>query len=95
VNYNYLLWNLPRTRSGALLPGGGIVEAVLVQGQPISLCRVPRVTVPACDRRGERNGSVVFGSGGVHIRGHRKPIFGWVLLGYPYRGVTRRTTTEG
>ena len=28
THYNYLLWNLPRTRRG-LLPGGGIVEAIL------------------------------------------------------------------
>ena len=49
THYNYLLWNLPRTPRG-LLPGGGIVQAILPAGTPLSLCRGERLTLPAFDR---------------------------------------------
>lgn len=83
AHYNYLLWNLPRTRSG-LLPGGGIVEAVLRQGQPIALCAGERLSLPSFDRRGAPNGQVDFGYAKVRSdNGSRSyALYGWVLLGY-------------
>ena len=53
TDFNYLLWNLPRSAPG-VLPGGGIVEAVLVQGQPVQLCDVPGLSLPSFDARGIR-----------------------------------------
>jgi hypothetical protein len=84
--YNYLLWNLPRTRRG-LLPGGGIVQAILPAGMAMSLCAGERLTLPAFDRRGARNGRVDFGYAKVRVRtpaGGSYAIYGWALLGYRY-----------
>ncbi len=84
--YNYLLWNLPRTRRG-LLPGGGIVEAVLPAGAPLALCPAERLRLPSFDRRGARNGHVDFGYAkvrGATPAGGSYAIYGWVLLGYAY-----------
>jgi hypothetical protein len=86
AHYNYLLWNLPRSARG-LLPGGGIVEAILPAGTPLSLCRGERLTLPAFDRRGARNGHVDFGYAkirGATGAGGSYAIYGWVLLGYAY-----------
>jgi len=85
--YNYLLWNLPSTRRG-LLPGGGIIRAVLPAGMTMSLCAGERLMLPAFDRRGARNGHVDFGYAKVRGRttgGGSYAIYGWVLLGYRYR----------
>ncbi len=86
AHYNYLLWNLPRTRSG-LLPGGGIVEAVMRQGQRIALCAGERLSLPSFDRHGAPNGQVDFGY--AQIRGgngsRSYAIHGWVLLGYRHQ----------
>ena len=94
THYNYLLWNLPRARQG-ILPGGGIVEAILPAATTIALCRGQRLTLAAFDRRGARNGHVVFGYARVRsaARGGYA-IYGWVLLGYRYeqRRFTRTTT---
>lgn len=84
AHYNYLLWNLPRTERG-LLPGGGIVRAVLRAGQPLALCPAQRLTLPAFDRDGAPNGVVDFGYARVRSPGPGSyAIHGWVLLGYRY-----------
>ena len=87
AHYNYLLWNLPRTRRG-LLPGGGIVRATLPAGTAVALCRGERLRLPAFDRRGARNGVADFGYAkvrGTSPAGGSYAIHGWVLLGYRYR----------
>ncbi len=87
THYNYLLWNLPRTRGG-LLPGGGIIEAILPAGMPLALCAGERLRLPAFDVRGAHNGHVDFGYAKVRSRttagGGSYAIYGWVLLGYRY-----------
>jgi hypothetical protein len=88
AHYNYLLWNLPRTPAG-LLPGGGIVEAVLRAGQPLALCPDERVTLPSFDGDGRPNGEVDFGYARVRS-GYS--IYGWVLLGYRYTSTTTGST---
>jgi hypothetical protein len=93
ADYDYLLWNLPRRRSGGLLPGGGIVEALLAEGQPARLCAVPALTLPSFDAAGRPNGDVVFGYARVEVGA---TIYGWLLLGYRYRARPfRATTTAG
>ena len=85
ASYNYLLWNLPRTPAG-LLPGGGIIRAVLREGQPLALCSSERLTLPAFDRAGAANGEVVFAYARVRGGGSSSSysIHGWVLAGYRY-----------
>jgi hypothetical protein len=87
THYNYLLWNLPRTPDG-LLPGGGIIRAILRAGQPLALCRGERLTLPAFDRRGAANGAVSFAYASVRNpargAGAAYAIHGWVLVGYRY-----------
>ena len=93
-HYNYLLWNLPRTRRG-LLPGGGIVEAILPAGTPLAHCAGQRLRLPSFDRNGARNGHVAFGYAKVRGRtpaGGSYAIYGWVLLGYRYRDEPYRAT---
>ena len=95
THYNYLLWNLPRTRRG-LLAGGGIVQATLPAGTPVALCAGERLRLPAFDRRGVRNGAVNFGY--AKVRGAAPAagsyaIYGWVLLGYRYRDKPYTATT--
>ena len=97
THYNYLLWNLPRTRRG-LLPGGGIVEAILPAGAPVALCAAERLRLAAFDRRGARNGHVDFGYAkvrGASPAGGSYAIYGWVLLGYRYRDASPTATTIG
>lgn len=81
VSANYLLWNLPRTTTG-VLPGGGIVEAVLAQGQRVGLCDAPAISLPAFDARGRRDGIVRFRY--AQARNADETIYGWVLRGYAY-----------
>lgn len=85
TSYNYLLWNLPRTMAG-LLPGGGIVRAVLREGQALALCSGQRLALPAFDRGGGVNGEVLFAYarvlGGAGAGAYA--IHGWVLVGYRY-----------
>lgn len=86
AHYNYLLWNLPRTQDG-ILPGGGIVRAILRAGRPLTLCAGQRLTLAAFDRAGGPNGHVEFGYARVRAatRGRGSyAIHGWVLLGYRY-----------
>lgn len=78
----YVLWNLPRTRSG-VLPGGGIVEAVLAQGRRVELCAVRGISLPSFDARGRRNGRVRFDY--ARVRSAAQTLYGWVLTGYRYR----------
>jgi len=95
THYNYLLWNLPRTRRG-LLPGGGIVEAILPAGTSLGLCAGERLRLPAFDGRGARNGHVDFGYAkvrGASPAGGSYAIYGWVLLGYRYRDAPYTATT--
>lgn len=92
ADYNYLLWNLPRTASG-VLPGGGIVEAPIADGQAVALCAVPRLTLPSFDRSGLANGSVSFGYARVLGGASAAPIYGWLLLGYQYHRRPFRATT--
>ena len=101
THYNYLLWNLPRTARG-LLPGGGIVEAILPAGTPLALCAGQRLRLASFDRRGARNGHVDFGY--AKVRGATAAdgsdgsagsyaIYGWVMLGYRYRQEPHTQTT--
>jgi len=90
--YSYLLWNLPRTAAG-VLPGGGIVQAVLSQGQPLRLCDVPGLTLASFDERGRRNGSVRFAY--VEVPHAGATIHGWVMRGYRYRDGRLRSTVSG
>jgi hypothetical protein len=87
THYNYLLWNLPRT-PGGLLPGGGIIRAILRSGQPLALCQTEQLTLPAFDKRGAANGVVVFAYARVRsparATGSAYAIHGWVLAGYRY-----------
>ncbi len=80
---SYLLWNLPRARGG-VLPGGGIVEALLAQGQRIALCDTASLELPSFDARGRRNGLVRFAYAKV-IGGGQK-VYGWVMRGYRLAG---------
>jgi hypothetical protein len=93
ADYSYLLWNLPRRPSGRLLPGGGIVEAVIDRDEAVALCAVPRLTLPSFDARGARNGQVVFGYARA-ASSENPPIYGWLLLGYRYRDRPLRSTTR-
>ncbi|HWC26184.1 MAG TPA: hypothetical protein VG474_06330 [Solirubrobacteraceae bacterium] len=96
AHYNYLLWNLPRTPAG-VLPGGGIVRAVLPAGQPIVLCEGQRLSLPAFDRRGIPSGHVDVGYARVRSAARAGAstyaIHGWVLLGYRYRETPYVTLT--
>ncbi len=92
AHYNYLLWNLPRTPSG-LLPGGGIVRAILRAGQPLALCSGQRLTLPSFDREGAANGAVEFAY--ARVRSASAPsyaIHGWLLIGYRYTSTTTGST---
>jgi hypothetical protein len=94
--YGYLLWNLPRTATG-VLPGGGIVQAVLSQGQPLLLCDVAELTLASFDARGRRNGSVRFAYAAVRDGDAR--IYGWVMRGYrragrPFTSTLRDTSPD-
>ena len=90
--YGYLLWNLPRTPTG-VLPGGGIVQAVLSQGQALALCDVPELTLASFDARGRRNGSVRFAYAAV--AGGGATIHGWVMRGYRRAGRPFTSTLRG
>jgi hypothetical protein len=96
AHYGYLLWNLPRTVRG-LLPGGGIVEAILSAGTPLGLCPGERLTLASFDRSGRRNGHVDFAYAkvrGTTAAGGAYAIYGWVMSGYRYsqRPYTDTTT---
>lgn len=92
ADYNYLLWNLPRSTAG-VLPGGGIVEAPIADGQAVALCVGPKLTLPSFDRAGVANGSVEFGYARVDAGDSAAPIYGWLLLGYRYHRLPFRATT--
>jgi hypothetical protein len=95
THYNYLLWNLPRSAAG-LLPGGGIVEAILRAGQAVALCEAERLSLPSFDKRGERNGYVDFAY--AKVRSAARPsyaIYGWIMLGYRYGERPYTSTTTG
>lgn len=97
AHYNYLLWNLPRTPRG-ILPGGGIIRAILRAGRPLALCPAQRLTLPAFDRAGAPNGRVEFGYGrvrGVGRSGGSYVIHGWVLLGYRYMDAPYVSLVDG
>ncbi len=92
AHYNYLLWNLPRTPAG-LLPGGGIIRAILRAGQPLALCSGQRLTLASFDRGGSANGAVEFAYARVRSAGSRSyVIHGWVLAGYRYTSTTTGST---
>jgi hypothetical protein len=82
ASFSYLLWNLPRTPSG-VLPGGGIVEAVLAQGQRVRLCGAPTLSLASFDVHGRSNGRVRFSYAAVGDGA--ATIYGWVMRGYRYR----------
>ncbi|MGI8731255.1 MAG: hypothetical protein ACR2LK_14975 [Solirubrobacteraceae bacterium] len=88
----YVLWNLPRTRKG-VLPGGGIVEAVLAQRRRVNVCAGTGIALPSFDRRGRRNGRVRFDYARVPSEG--QTLFGWVLTGYRYRDRAFTRTLRG
>lgn len=87
--YSYLLWNLPRTAAG-VLPGGGIVQAVLSQGQALRLCDVAELALPSYDARGRRNGAVTFAYAAA--ANANMTIHGWVMRGYRHAGHRFRST---
>jgi hypothetical protein len=91
TSYNYLLWNLPRTPRG-VLHGGGIVEALVAQGDPVALCPVTHLTLPAYGADGATDGSVEFAYATVET-GSGAHLYGWVLVAYTYRGHRQRLTT--
>jgi hypothetical protein len=96
ANYSYLLWNLPRSESG-VLPGGGIVEAVLGQGQAIRLCEVAGLALPSFDAHGMRNGLVRFDY--ARVSNASQTIYGWILRGYkyehdPFKDITTAPTSN-
>jgi hypothetical protein len=88
AHYNYLLWNLPRTRRG-LLPGGGIVRATLPAGTAVALCPAEHLRLASVDERGARNGFVDFVYARVGAR------HGWVLAGYRTTRRAYTSTTTG
>jgi hypothetical protein len=89
AHYAYLLWNLPRTARG-LLPGGGIVEAILPAGLALALCPAEHLRLASFDVRGARNGFVDF----VYARVGDE-LYGWVLAGYRYGRRPYTSTTTG
>jgi len=91
ADYSYLLWNLPRRQTGGLLHGGGIVEAVIAQGESLALCAVPELLLPSFDAHGTRNGSVSFGYARA-ANPPSPPIYGWLPLGYRYGARPFRAT---
>lgn len=91
ADYDYLLWNLPRTASG-VLHGGGIVEAIIARGQPISLCAATRLGLPAFDAKGRVNGRVEFAYAELRPA-PGEAIYGWVMVGYTYAGHPQSMTT--
>jgi hypothetical protein len=94
AHYNYVLWNLPRTATG-VLPGGGLVRAIVRAGQPLALCRGERIELPAFDVRGTPNGSVLFGYARVRSGAPAsRALYGWVLLGYRYEHEPFAATTS-
>jgi hypothetical protein len=86
----------PAAHAPGILPGGGIIGAILRAGTTFRLCRGQRLSLAAFDRRGARNGHVGFGYARVRsaARGGYA-IYGSVLLGYRYkqRAFTRTTIT--
>lgn len=80
---SYVLWNLPRTPRG-VLPGGGIVRAVLAAGQRLLLCDVAGLSLPSFDARGRRNGRVRFEYAQVPVG--ETTVHGWMMRGYASRG---------
>jgi len=91
ADYDYLLWNLPRTASG-VLHGGGIVRAVIARGAAIELCPAARLTLPAFDADGRLDGQVEFAYAELHPA-PGAAIFGWVPLAFTYRGGPRQRLT--
>ena len=87
THYNYLLWNLPRTTRG-LLPGGGIIEAILPAGTPLALCSGATAAPPGLRRarRAQRARRLRLREGARRParRAASYAIYGWVLLGYRY-----------
>ncbi len=88
AHYAYLLWNLPRSERG-VLPGGGIVEAILPAGMTVALCPAERLRLRSFDVRGARNGFVDV----VYARAGER--YGWVLAGYRRSGRPYTSTTTG
>jgi hypothetical protein len=91
TNYDYLLWNLPRTPR-AVLHGGGIVEAVLAQGDPLALCPGTDLTLPAWAADGRPDGDLEFAYAAVRDASGAR-LYGWVLVAYSYAGRRQTLTT--
>lgn len=91
ANYDYLLWNLPRTPR-AVLHGGGIVEAVIAQGDPIELCPGSEETLPSWGADGRADGDVEVAYAALRT-GSGARLYGWVLLAYTHRGRRQALTT--
>jgi hypothetical protein len=71
VHYTYLLWSVLDVR------GGGMVRALLRDGQRVEPCDVPPVTMESYDSEGDVNGWVE----GIYVRVplERAQLFGWVI----------------
>jgi hypothetical protein len=70
VHYSYLLWSFLDAR------GGGMVRALLREGQVVWPCAVRPVELPAYDREGAGNGSVTGRYVGTDVAGGR--LYGWM-----------------
>ena len=74
VHYTYLLWSLPNVR------GGGMVRALLRDGQVLSPCDARPVLMNSFDSNGEVNGWVE----GVYVRLELDDaeLFGWTIAAH-------------
>jgi hypothetical protein len=70
VHYSYLLWSFLDAR------GGGMVRALLREGQILWPCAIAPVELPAYDGEGNRNGSVTGRYVGTEVAG--VPLYGWM-----------------
>jgi hypothetical protein len=70
VHYSYLLWSFLDAR------GGGMVRALLAEGQVVWPCTVDPVELPAWDRAGARNGSVTGRYVATEVTGAW--LYGWM-----------------
>ena len=78
VHYTYLIWSCLNVR------GGGMVRALLRDGQRVERCDVAPVTMPSYDEHGALNGSVE----AVYVRVplDRVELFGWVISAHELSG---------
>jgi hypothetical protein len=88
-HYNYLLWNMPRRDTGsgeAVLPGGGLVMAVMKQRTPVYACDVSQQYLDSFPAGSNTpNGWTRW----AYVRvGNTsgETLYGWFLVSYSYHG---------